>query len=614
VLETAALAGIIILHHLATVWVGRRGFTSCDMSLIADGGYRIFLGQVPYRDFHIPVGPFVFYLQAGFFALAGGFSWNALVLHAAVIGALAILIIHSVLRLYLPWLVAFVFTAVSALTFYLPMAFPWHDHTALFFFLIAIATFCHAQKAASRGWRLVVRLAAGACGLALTAALFSKHNIGITSLLTLGLWIAIPLSERDSFRSRLVRAGICVFSLLASTALLCCYFETQGNFLADIASSAGQTARWQRLLSAALILRFPYSLDLWVIAAVALLYCLAWLQGWDATPPQRALLASAITVLAVTFVARNTGAGIPVMFGSLLSLALGMLYAALRETGNVHWPLEVLRGRGEKLAKAFAAAGLALFLLAVASLIRLSRDAFETLLSGRGGANFIVYVAALVVGSAACLAAFLLFRQRIRREPDSPERFTIDLVVPCRAAIVLITLLLGAFYVKYDRSRSVWTDYAPEMRGSLVRFSGFPALEGLYGREEMVRDYEELVTWLGPRIASDKSLRDGSEILIFPSGQMLYGILGVESFRGVHLWYHYRLTFTKLDPDTQVIERVRPRYIILERDGLDYKFYGREGSPTSQFERMPALKSLLQSSYTTAAQLHGFEILERRSR
>ncbi|MGF3555026.1 MAG: hypothetical protein ACQXXF_07165, partial [Thermoplasmatota archaeon] len=58
---------LIVLCILFLCVVGVYGsFFYSDWRIIFEGSYRIFKGQVPYRDFFMPVGPVVFYFQAFF--------------------------------------------------------------------------------------------------------------------------------------------------------------------------------------------------------------------------------------------------------------------------------------------------------------------------------------------------------------------------------------------------------------------------------------------------------------------------------------------------------------------------------------------------------------------
>ena len=68
---------------------GRNGFFALDQSIIFDGAYRIISGQTPYRDFFMPIGPVVFWIQAVFFKLFG-VNYTAYLLHSAFVNMVII--------------------------------------------------------------------------------------------------------------------------------------------------------------------------------------------------------------------------------------------------------------------------------------------------------------------------------------------------------------------------------------------------------------------------------------------------------------------------------------------------------------------------------------------
>ena len=114
--------------------------SSLDQSIEFDGAYRILSGQVPYKDFLIPVGPAVFCLQAMFFKLFG-VNFTAYLIGAArpnlLATALAMFIIWTLFpRNHWPSLIAGFLTATW---FYPPYGTPNMEQTAFLFAMIGIA-------------------------------------------------------------------------------------------------------------------------------------------------------------------------------------------------------------------------------------------------------------------------------------------------------------------------------------------------------------------------------------------------------------------------------------------------------------------------------------------
>jgi hypothetical protein len=133
----------------------------------------------------------------------------------------------------------------------------------------------------------------------------------------------------------------------------------------------------------------------------------------------------------------------------------------------------------------------------------------------------------------------------------------------------------------------------------LVEFKNIPALDGVWGEKKIVEAVEGIVSWFHPKFIESPTLKDGTEIYIFPQGQSLYGILGVESFRGVNLWLHYDVTFKQPDPDTNAIIKENPEYIIMYSADKDI------------YLPIPKLRELLQENYALAVKIGDFLIFQR---
>ena len=89
--RTKVLQAVIVAWSFTwTLLVGHLGIFALDQSLVFDGGWRIFSGQVPFRDFIMPFPPLTFWLQAAFFKVFG-VSWTSQVLSAACCGGIAAL-------------------------------------------------------------------------------------------------------------------------------------------------------------------------------------------------------------------------------------------------------------------------------------------------------------------------------------------------------------------------------------------------------------------------------------------------------------------------------------------------------------------------------------------
>src|SRR5262249_7917422 len=153
-----------------------------------------------------------------------------------LIGAAAAPLAYYVLRVYGTRRNAMVFAALTALTFNLPVAFPWFDHLAFLWALAALTCVAFVQAAPQPPLRRIL-LGAGASGLALTLAVMTKQNIGGAAAVLVGLlWLALPL-QGWPFRAKVQAAVCCLGTALVSAVALAVYFESQGDFLRDVLGS-----------------------------------------------------------------------------------------------------------------------------------------------------------------------------------------------------------------------------------------------------------------------------------------------------------------------------------------------------------------------------------------
>ena len=144
--------------------------------MIFDGGWRILQGQTPYRDFLIPFGPVVFYIQALFFWLFG-VNWTATVLPACVFNCVATLSVIRIVRLLgggsRP--LALCGGLATAICFQAPFGTLWLEQTAMFFDLLALQAV--VESLYTSGYRRSLWQLVG--GFSMALAVLSKQNFGL---------------------------------------------------------------------------------------------------------------------------------------------------------------------------------------------------------------------------------------------------------------------------------------------------------------------------------------------------------------------------------------------------------------------------------------------------
>ena len=78
---------LILFSLLINQYYGNRGIFPVDSLAHFDSGFRILLGEYPFKDYWIVSGPFVDYFQAFFFYLFG-VNWLSYILHASFINTI----------------------------------------------------------------------------------------------------------------------------------------------------------------------------------------------------------------------------------------------------------------------------------------------------------------------------------------------------------------------------------------------------------------------------------------------------------------------------------------------------------------------------------------------
>ena len=208
ILDAVLLATLLALSFYAVLLSGERGFFPLDQSIVFDGGYRLLSGQTPYRDFLIPIGPVVFWIQAMFFELMG-IGYFSYVFGAAVVNVLATACSVAVLRLLFPASkpLSYVAGLLTAVWFYAPFGTPWPEQTAFFFAFVALALVLRCSLAST-----AVDLSPAGAGFKPAPAELSPDRLQRSARgLNRGARVS-PLSQRERARacperSEGVRAG-----------------------------------------------------------------------------------------------------------------------------------------------------------------------------------------------------------------------------------------------------------------------------------------------------------------------------------------------------------------------------------------------------------------------
>jgi hypothetical protein len=608
-------AALIAAHVGLTWWLRPHCFEAFDMAIAVDGGYRIYCGQVPYRDFSIPTGPVRHYLLALGFAI-GGFSWSTVILCGGLLGATAAVLAYGVLRVFGSRLNAMLFALLTALTFNLPVAFPWFDHLAFLWALAALAAVAVVHAGPGASLRRIALAAAGS-GIALSLAVMTKQNIGGAALIMVSLlWLVVPLPGRLAHANRWA-AAVCAGTALAALAVTTLYFQLQGDFLGNLCQSGAQLSRvitgLEDLRADLSSWPHPLTVDVWTLVFLGLYLVACRFGAGQLTTRQRTRIWLATTALLITLAGRLTGSAPLSWFCGLSPLALGLLSGGLRRGQPGEASVEV----SPRLARTLAwSGGLGILGGLILTLAVVDWDALAAEFDPAPQQSIPWLTPRIILPPfpetyelllRLIVVVYLLVQ--VVKLSRTPRNVRLGVTSLGRPLIFGAFAAVASFYVLHDLHREGWS-FSPSFYGSKVPFTSIPALAGCEASTTQVDDFEELFAWWQSHRAARPSWREGEDLCIMPFDQQFYGLLGVESFRKARLWYDPGLTFAGDDPDTGQLEATLPALIILRRDGRPYQTYF--WSTAGFLKHAPRLRRLLRDRYRVVATLQGFEIWGRR--
>jgi len=136
--ESVLIFTILIFSLLINQYYGNKGIFPIDSFGHFDSGFRILLGEYPFKDYWIISGPAIDYLQSLFFYFFG-VNWQIYVLHASIINALITLATFFVLKNFqLNIYYCFIYSILFSILAYPVSGTPFVDHHSSFFSLLGI--------------------------------------------------------------------------------------------------------------------------------------------------------------------------------------------------------------------------------------------------------------------------------------------------------------------------------------------------------------------------------------------------------------------------------------------------------------------------------------------
>jgi hypothetical protein len=596
-------AGPVILAMALVLYAGRLGLQRMDMGLVADGGWRIWLGQVPYRDFKLPWFPLTLYLQALFFWVFGGFHWLSLLWHAAILNGVGALLTYSIAKKRLGRLAAASCAALSALTLYGPLAFPWYDTTAFLLVLLALWLVEEGSGVGVGNHRLHFFLAGGS----LAFATLSKFNIGAAGLAAV---LVIAVAD-ETWRSQRLAAGARAFRTAANLVggfvavggLATVWLQSQGPFLESVASLSQHATRLGRVLDPGWwkgmygsLGDSPHAISTLLLGTVGVTVVCSrrWLA--EHTGPVGPLLTRLSALAGLHLFAAVTGQLHPSIYQPLLGLLVAYtlsLCAVLRSEDALGEPVLArlvrwgsMHGRG---------LGVGLIVLAALGLLRRSGAGHRDFLE-RYSANYLAILALLAaMGVVGLLCA--LHAAEVASKFERVHRARGRLL----ARLVFAALFL--FFLVEDVRRRAWEYYFPTdvYRASFVpaRLEGF---EGIQMDRPMAASLAGLVGYTSDHVAA------GEQVFVWPNYRWVLPALGREPIRGTLLLHQPPITHRPgSDSETAAVIAANPHWIILNGENWALTLVTMRSDS-------PNLEKWVTEHFELAEVIPGFTVLRRSDR
>ena len=203
--ENLFIAFLFLFSILINQYYGNKGVFPPDSFAHFDPGFRILLGEKPFKDYWIISGPFVDYLQAIFFHLFG-VNWQVYVFHASVINGIITLTTFFVLRSFkLNLFYSFAYSLFFSILAYPSSGTPFVDHHSTFFSLLGIYILILAIKSEKLYYWILLPIFFSCAFLSkIVPAIYVIISISLVSLIYLLLkkkykWIGYVFLSTCSF-------------------------------------------------------------------------------------------------------------------------------------------------------------------------------------------------------------------------------------------------------------------------------------------------------------------------------------------------------------------------------------------------------------------------------
>ncbi len=162
-----------------------------------EGAYRLYLGQVPFRDFSLPMGYAYWVIPAMFFKIFGPY-FASLIKAQAFVNLISILAFRGILKtLHVRPAVIFLSVVVFCFSYVSFNFWPWYNHMVFVFEMVAIYFLLRAILV-NKGWKVWINIAFAA--FFIFVSIFTKQDAG-----GIGLMIMLAALTYDAWLERSVK-------------------------------------------------------------------------------------------------------------------------------------------------------------------------------------------------------------------------------------------------------------------------------------------------------------------------------------------------------------------------------------------------------------------------
>lgn len=289
-----------------------RIFNLFDMGCMMDGGWRIFTGQEPYKDFIFITGPLHLYLLAFLFWIFG-FGKTAIWAYLVLTHSIVIIVTFLIGRRFLSLSVLCLVTLLSVTCFNWPFSHPWYDQLAhLFGILGAGALMLNTPLNNTRKSFLFGLF----CGLMALLSFMSKTNIGTAYLIA--FFVTFLFSP---FRRRTLPGYL--LGVLSGLVLMFVFFiHSPLAYMDQSLITWGQNQSSRRFGELIVNPNWLYNHHYWLIALLVLLN-----RPWRLGREVRERLALFLTLVFVAIISNLTSSSLHEANAPLMGIFMALAFS-----------------------------------------------------------------------------------------------------------------------------------------------------------------------------------------------------------------------------------------------------------------------------------------------